>query len=129
MRYLSPLRPRISDRAAVAQVLGSEQGKTVDGWRLLPLYVGDTGPAGGRLAEIELIPQRAVSMQGVKFPPSFTHRLGTVSETNVNCDVYMDDDGLQYWVYADDSAVGKKGDLMHIVYGTSDKRSHVVHEP
>lgn len=127
LKYLSPLRPRISDEAEVIRVLASEQGKTVGGWRIWPLYVGDAGSAKGRLAEIQVIPQQPVSMRAVNFPPTFTYSAGTVSEINVNCDVYADNDGLQYWVYAEDSAVGKKGDLMHIVYGASNerKRSHL----
>ena len=58
-------------------------------------------------------------MLGVKFPAAFTHSLGSVSEVNVSCDVYSDSFGLKYWLYAEDSPVGKKGDLMEIEYGPS----------
>lgn len=120
-KYLSPLRPYASEIAAVVQVLGSDQGKTVDGWRLWPLYVGDAGPTKGRLAQVHVIPQKRVSMRRVKFPAAFSHSVGGISEINVLCDVYSDNDGLQYWLYAEDSAFAKKGDLMHIVYGASPK--------
>jgi hypothetical protein len=119
--YLSPLRPYVSDEAAVIQVLGVDQGKTVDGWRLWPLYVGDAGPAKGRLAEVQVIPQKRVSMRSVKFPVAFRHSSGFLSEINVACDVYSDNHGLQYWLYTEDSDVAKKGDLMHIVYGASEE--------
>ena len=56
-------------------------------------------------------------MLGVTFPAVFTRSSGGISEVNVICDVYSDSFGLQYWLYAEDSAVGKKGDLMEIVYG------------
>jgi hypothetical protein len=56
-------------------------------------------------------------MLGMKFPAAFTHGLGSVSEINVSCDVYRDKFGLEYWIFAEDSSVGKKGDLMEISYG------------
>jgi hypothetical protein len=60
-------------------------------------------------------------MVGMKFPAAFKHNLGTVSEINVICDVYSDKYGLQYWVLAEDSAEGKKGYLLQIVYGPAGK--------
>ena len=83
------------------------------------MYVGDDVPEKGRLAEIKAIPQKPVSMRDVKFPAAFTHGKGGISEINVICDVYTDAEGLEYWVFADDSKFAKKGDLSHIVYGKS----------
>jgi hypothetical protein len=60
-------------------------------------------------------------MLGVKFPATFTHSLGGVSEINVSCDVYSDRFGLQYWIYSEDWRAGKKGDLEEIVYGPSEE--------
>jgi hypothetical protein len=128
-KHLSPLRPYVSDKAAVVQVLGSDQGKTIDGWRLWPLFVGDAGPAKGHLAAVTVIPEKRVSMRDVRFPVAFAHGWGSVSETNVTCDVYADNDGLEYWLYAEDSAVAKKGDLMHIVYGPSKLQLELRRQP
>lgn len=61
-------------------------------------------------------------MLGVRFPAAFTHSIGTESESNVTCDVYADINGLQYWVYADNSGVAKRGDLLRIIYGASDRQ-------
>ena len=47
-------------------------------------------------------------MLGVTFPAVFTRSSGGISEVNVICDVYSDSFGLQYWLYAEDSAGGKK---------------------
>ena len=58
-------------------------------------------------------------MLGVRFPAVFRHSVGGVSEINVSCDIYTDKFGLEYWLFSDDSAVAKKGDLMQIVYGPS----------
>jgi hypothetical protein len=58
-------------------------------------------------------------MLNVKFPKEFSRTFGGVSEVDVSCDVYRDDSGLAYWIYAEDSAIGKKGDLMFIEYGPS----------
>jgi hypothetical protein len=68
-------------------------------------------------------------MLGVKFPAAFTHSLGNVSEVNVLCDVYKDSFGLQYWLYAEDFAAGKKGDLMEIEYGPSRRKERQVVGP
>jgi hypothetical protein len=128
--HLSPLRPYISDEAAVVQLLGSDQGKEIPGWTVAVYWVGDyksntvngrlwAHDITGRLASLELIPKRPVSMRRVRFPSAFSHSMGGVSEINVTCDVYTDDFGLEYWIYADDSKVARKGDLMRIVYGPS----------
>jgi len=129
-RHLSPLQPYISGKAAVVQQLGSDQGKEMTGWRVVVYWVGDyksntanghlwAKDISGRLASLELIPKKPISMQGVHFPSAFSHSLGGVSEINVSCDVYSDDFGLEYWIYSDDSKVARKGDLMRIVYGPS----------
>jgi hypothetical protein len=131
-QYLSPLRPYISERAAVLQTLGSDQGKEFPGWRVLVSFVGDyksntlngrpwVQDISGRLARLDLVPKKRVSMRRVKFPPTFMHSYGEVSEINVTCDVYSDDSGLEYWIYSENSKVGKKGDLMRIVYGPNER--------
>ena len=60
-----------------------------------------------------------ISLLRAKFPAAFTNAFGGVSEINVSCDVYSDSFGLECWLYAEDSAAGKKGDLMRIIYGPS----------
>jgi len=125
-KYLSPLKPFISDLDSVIRVLGSDTGRELAHWRIQPLFVGEGNTVDGhpwakditgRLASIVVRPKKRVSMSNAKFPPQFTHTLGGVSGINVSCDVYNDQSGLQYWIYAEDSAVGKKGDLMEIRYG------------
>jgi hypothetical protein len=126
--YLSPLRPYISELDSVTRVLGSDQGRELPDWRIQPLFVGKGNTLNGRpwakditgrLASISIRPKQRVSTLNVKFPKQFTHTFGSVSEVNVSCDVYSDDSGLAYWIYAEDSAVGKNGDLMNIEYGPS----------
>jgi hypothetical protein len=123
VKHLAPLRPYDSDRALVVHVLGSGQGIELNRWRIRVLYVGEGNKWAhditGRLASLNIKPKQRVSMLGVKFPNAFTHSSGNVSEVNVICDVYSDSFGLAYWLYAEDSAVGKKGDLMEIEYGPS----------
>lgn len=127
-KYLTPLRPHVSTLTSVVHVLGSDQGKEISGWKIRPFFVGKStsvdGRAGtndvtGRLAQVEITPMEPISMLRVKFPAAFTHASGGMSEINVSCDVYSDSFGLQYWLYAQDSAAGKKGDLMRIIYGPS----------
>src|SRR5882672_1635119 len=128
VKHFTPLRPYVSDRTLVLQVFGSDQGIELSRWKITPLFVGEGSKDNdhpwakditGRLASVNIRPKQRVSMRGVKFPATFTRSLGSVSEVNVACDVYSDSFGLQYWLYAEDSAVGKKGDLMEIVYGPS----------
>ena len=136
VKHLAPLRPYDSDRTLVVHVLGSDQGIELSRWKITPLFVGEGSKVNdhpwakditGRLASVDIRPKQRVSMRGVKFPVAFTHSLGSVSEVNVACDVYSDSFGLQYWLYAEDSAVGKKGDLMEIVYGPSRRiKRHVL---
>ena len=114
-KYLAQLRPYVSGRTLVVHVLGSDQGIELRRWRIRPLFEDITG----RLASVSIRPKQRVSMQDMKFPAAFTHSLGGVSEVNVTCDVYSDSFGLQYWLVAEDSTVGRKGDLMEIVYGPS----------
>ena len=125
---MSPLRPYLSNNALVVRVFGSDQGTELERWRLWPHFVGQGNTVNGRpwahditgrLASVEIIPKWRVSMLGVKFPAAFTHSRGGVSEINVSCDIFSDRFGLEYWLYAEDSAAGKKGDLMQIVYGPS----------
>jgi hypothetical protein len=125
---LSPLRPYISDYNSVLRVFGSDQGLKLNGWRIAPTFVGKGGTINGRpwardisgrLASIDIIPERRVSMLSVKFPPAFKHSIGGVSEINIGFDVYRDKYGLEYWVHSEDSAYGAKGDLWRIVYGPS----------
>src|SRR5205085_2645373 len=79
---LSPLRPYISDYNSVLRVLGSDQGLKLDGWRITPTFIGNGGTINGRpwacdisgrLASIDIIPERHVSMLSVKFSPAFKH--------------------------------------------------------
>jgi len=128
VKHFTPLRPYVSGRTVVVQVFGSDQGIELSRWKITPLFVGEGSRVNdhpwakdiaGRLASVDIRPKQRVSMRGVKFPVAFTHSLGSVSDVNLACDVYSDSFGLQYWLYAEDSAVGKKGDLMEIVYGPS----------
>jgi hypothetical protein len=122
-RYLSPLRPYISDRTAVVSVLGPDERIEAGYWRIQSFFVGKGKDSTvkpefvDRLANVTLRPKQRVSMAGVQFPAAFDHSFGGVSESNVSCDVYRDSFGLQYWIYSKDSQVGKKGDLMQIEYG------------
>jgi hypothetical protein len=127
-KYLAPLRPHVSTLATVVHVLGSDQGKETSGWKIRPFFVGKstsvdgrtgTNDVTGRLAHVQITPKEPISMLRVKFPAAFTHSVGGVSEINVSCDVYSDSFGLEYWLYANDSATRKKGDLMRIIYGPS----------
>jgi hypothetical protein len=127
-KYLAPLQPYISEHALVVSVLGSDREIELPDWRIQPYWVGEGNTVNGRpwiknlegrLASVDVRPKRPFSMLKEKFPAKFTHSSGSVSEINVACDVYGDSFGLQYWVYSEDSAVGKKGDLMQIVYGPS----------
>jgi len=126
-RYLKPLRPYISDKAAVVRILGSDQGKELDTWRIRPFFVAQDERSTvqpdlvGRLAEIEITPKHRLSMFGMNFPKAFVYGGGSVSEINVSCDVYSDSSGLQYWILSENSKVGKKGDLLRIVYGHSEE--------
>jgi len=128
-RYLNPLLPYISDRDAVIRVLGDSSRVELNSWRIQALFVGERSSVNGhplaknvtgRLAMVAIRPKRRVSMLNVKFPPAFDRTSGYVSEVNVSCDVYRDSFGLEYWTYAEDSQVGKKGDLMEIRYGPSE---------
>jgi hypothetical protein len=138
VKYLAPLRPYVSDRALVVHVLGPDQGLHLSGWRIWPLFVGDGNKvnghlwaqdASGRLASVRIIPKRRVSMLAVKFPAAFTHSTGGVSEINVPCDVYRDNFGLEYWIYAEDTPTGKRGDLMYIEYGPDERIERQVVGP
>jgi hypothetical protein len=129
-RHLSPLRPYVSDQATVVQLFGSDQGKEMPGWRVAVYWIGDyksnivnghlwRQDISGRLASLDLIPKKPISMRCARFPSAFSHSVGGVSEINVSCDVYTDDFGLEYWIYAEDSKTAKRGDLMRIIYGPS----------
>jgi len=124
-KYLSPLRPYISDRTAVISVLGPDERIEAGHWRIQSFFVGKGEDSKirpevvGRLAEFRIRPKQRVSMLGVKFPAAFTHSFGSVSEINVSCDVYSDSFGLEYWIHSEDWRNGKKGDLYEIVYGPS----------
>jgi hypothetical protein len=138
VKHFTPLRPYVSDRTQVAQVFGSTQGIELRRWKITPFFVGGASKVNdhpwakditGRLASVNVRPKERVSMLGVKFPAAFTHSFGDVSEVNVTCDVYSDSFGLQYWMYAEDSPVGRKGDLMEIVYGPSRRTEQQVLGP
>jgi hypothetical protein len=137
-KHLAPLRPYDSDRTTVLRVLGSDQGIEWDRWRMGISWVGEGNTVNehawahnitGRLASLNIKPKQPVSMLGVKFPAAFTHILAGVSEINVSCDVYEDSFGLQYWLYSGDSAVGKNGDLLEIVYGPSKRTKQEIVGP
>ena len=129
-KHLAPLRPYLSDSLQVERVLGPDQRMDIGKWRIWASSVGEGSTIGGhawahnivgRLASVVVRPLERVSMLDVKFPAAFTHSVGCVSEINVTCIVYKDRFGLEYWLYAENSAAGKKGDLMHIVYGPSER--------
>jgi hypothetical protein len=123
-RYLAPFQPYISDLTLVVKVLGSDQGIELKRWRIQPTFLGEgvwSHDIEGRLASVDIWPKQRVSMLGVKFPAAFTHRQFIVSEINIAFDVYSDSFGLQYWIFAQNSAGGKKDDLWKIVYGPSEK--------
>jgi hypothetical protein len=138
VKYLAPLRLYISDLPLVVRVFGLDQGIELTEWRITPGFVGQKNTVNdhpwafdvtGHLAEIDVRPKKPVSLLGVKFPAAFTRSSGGVSEINVSCDVYSDDFGLQYWLYAEDSDVAKKGDIMRIVYGPSKRLKQEVVGP
>jgi hypothetical protein len=139
VKYLRRLTPYVSDHEEVVRVLGgSAQVIAAGSWQILPLYVGTGNTVNGhawahdisgRLESIEITPKQRVSMLHVKFPAAFTHSWGSVSEINVECDVYRDKFGLAYWIFSEDSSVGKKGDLMEISYGPSERLSRQIVGP
>jgi hypothetical protein len=138
VKYLARLRPYISDLPLVVRVFGSDEGIALADCRITPSFVGqkntvDDHPwaidVSGHLAEIDVRPNKPVSLLGVKFPEEFTQSSGGVSEINVPCDVYSDRFGLQYWLYAEDSMVAKRGDLMKIVHGPSKRVERVIVGP
>ena len=146
-KYLNPLCPYVSDNTLVVRVLGSDQRVQQGNWWILPFFIGDGTTINGhtlardvigRLASIAIIPRKRVSMLGTKFPAAFAHGEGgsssdgislgkVVPGTSVSIDIYSDDYGLQYWLYAEDSTAGKKGDLLRIQYGHSKRiQQHAV---
>jgi hypothetical protein len=138
VKHLAPLTPYVSDLALVVRVLGSDRGIEVGDWRITANFIGKSSSINGhafahdiagRLADVEISPKRRVSMLGVKFPRAFSHSRGGVSEIDVSCEIYSDSFGLQYWIYSEDSAVGKKGDLMRIVYGPSKQVEEQIEGP
>ncbi|HEY7403838.1 MAG TPA: hypothetical protein VIB39_09965 [Candidatus Angelobacter sp.] len=131
-QYLSPLCPYISEKSDVIRAIGSDQGKEFTGWRVFVSFVGDhksntvnghlwAQNITGRLASLDLVSRKRVSMRHVTFPAVFAHSYGSISESNLSFDVYSDGSGLEYWIHAQNSRWGKKGDLMRIIYGPSDR--------
>jgi hypothetical protein len=126
-QYLEPLIPGTSTSSEVKQVLTVTHDRWDAEWRISPSFscVADakTCSHGGATSEtlfmIELHPLHRVPMGGVRFSNAFKKIYGSVSEINIQCDVYGDQTGLQYWIVAKDSSYGKKGDLYQIVYGFS----------
>ncbi len=118
-KYLAPLRPGISENAAVTRVLGD--GSKLLGWKMVATYGTRRGPGyvPGPLAEIVLTPEGVIPMAAVRFPATFTHCRVIGGEKNLWFDVYRDGSGLEYWLYEQDSPWGQKGDLYRIVYGPS----------
>jgi hypothetical protein len=123
-RYLTPLRPLVSDSNQVIQVLGSDGRLELKDWRLMALYsctqdftTCSHGPRNDAFYAVEITPKRRVSLRHLKFPAAFSHSYGGVSEINVTCDVYTDQYGLQYWIVSSDFPSHKKGDLLWIQYG------------
>jgi hypothetical protein len=122
--YLAPLLPDRSDSKQVIQVLGPTQGRELPEWKISVLYScnGDAtaclhGQVADRLYQIVVTPRHRVSLSHQKFPSSFVHVYGAVSEINVTCDVYTDRFGLEYWVVSNDFPSYKKGDLLEVLYG------------
>lgn len=123
--YLAPLLPGQSDWKQVVRVFGSDEGLDLKNWRVGVLYrcaVGDSvtcshGPRNDILDTIEVTPKSRVSLKHFRFPAAFAHGFGGVSEVNVTCDVYTDQNGLQYWVISRNYRGYRKGDLLKIDYG------------
>jgi len=125
-RYLAPLHPLESDTKQVVQVLGSNQGLDLKDWRIGVFYSCTEGfpacthsPRNDSLDTIEIRPKHRVSLRRIKFPATFSHTYGSVSEINVTCDIYADDFGLEYWVVSSNVQSHRKGDLLMIRYGPS----------
>lgn len=70
------------------------------------------------LWEIEIAPKKRVSFSGVRFPRTFHKGGGSSGGSDYLFDVYSDDGGLSYWIYAESAKDGrfKKGDLSSIKY-------------
>ncbi len=120
-KYLAPLRPGVSSSGAVREVLGDTRAVKRNGWRLTPSFYMNNK---GRLGEIEIVPDGVIPMRSVRFPATFDHCLdSSKSEIGVQFDVYSDTSGLEYWLQAQSSRDGQKGDLFRIVYGRRRSRS------
>jgi hypothetical protein len=125
-RFLSPLNPGVSKEQEVHPRLSS-----ADEWRITPLFscqadavtCSHGGDSSETLSMIVITPIHTVSLRGIRFSKAFTRSNGSarlkrsVPEINVQCDVYKDRRGLEYWILASGSDRGKKGDLYQIVYG------------
>jgi hypothetical protein len=123
-RYLAPLRPHQSNSQQVVRVLGLDQKLDLKDWRIdvqyscyADLLTCSHGPRNDPLDTIVITPKHKVSLRHFKFPLTFSHSYGSVSEINVTCDIYADQFGLQYWVVSGDFPSFKKGDLLKIEYG------------
>ncbi len=119
--HLAPLQPGVSGEKAVQRVLGDPPAVKRSGWRIIPTYTLKSGPvynpALGPLYQIIVRPEGVIPMSAVKFSAAFTHCHASLSEINIDFDVYSDTFGLEYWLHEEDSEWGKKGDLYRIVYG------------
>jgi hypothetical protein len=120
-QYLAPLQPGLSSRNSVRRVLGDTAAVKRNGWTIIPNYTTKSGPVYnprlGPLYQVAIRPDGIIPMGAIKFSSAFTHCHSIVSEINISFDVYRDGFGLEYWLHAEDSKWGKKGDLYHIVYG------------
>lgn len=126
-RYLTPLDPNSSTGADVTQAFGSYVWHTAGDWRITPLFACKENAIScshgdglvDRLYAIEVTPRHRLSLRGVRPPSAFRWSSGMVSEINVICDVYKDQNGLEYWILAKDQGRFKKGDLLQIIYGAN----------
>jgi len=111
----------MSGEDAVRRVLGDTAAVKRNGWRIIPTYTMKSGPVYnptlGPVYQIIVKPDGVIPMGAVKFSSAFRHCHSFVTEINIDFDVYSDTSGLEYWLHAEDSKWGKKGDLYHVVYG------------
>jgi hypothetical protein len=120
-KYIAPLQPGLSGRNSVRRVLGDTAAVKRNSWTIIPTYTMKSrpvyNPTLGPVYQIIVKPDGVIPMGAVKFSPAFTHCHSSESEINISFDVYRDGFGLEYWLHAEDSNWGKKGDLYNIVYG------------
>ncbi len=89
-RYLAPLRPCVSDHAAVVRVLGPDDALDTARWRIRPRF----SRYSLQLESVELTSKQPVSMRQVKFPSAFHHDIAGIAGSSSQFEVWYDSDGL-----------------------------------